>query len=199
MLDDMWRFPRITNWACLVRNLLQNLGFGDVWMYQGVGDDKQFLSIFKIRLKDVFIQEWHARLLSSTRARFYVHLANNFGYKTYLNDITIAKFRFSVTRLRCSSHRLQVEVGRWHKPLKIPFNERTCMLCDVLEDEFHFIFECPLYGDLRSCYLSQYFLRKQSMYKLLVLLESSQKKVIRNLGMYLYKAFKLRNEVFYRV
>ena len=36
-----------------------------------------------------------------------------------------------------------------NKPNKIPRNERKCKLCNSLEDEFHFIIECPLYHDYR--------------------------------------------------
>jgi len=34
-----------------------------------------------------------------------------------------------------SSHRVNVETGRWQKPTAIPFNERTCTLCVKLYDE----------------------------------------------------------------
>ena len=55
----------------LVRDLLSRLGFMDVWVYQGVGDIKIFMEVFKQRIKDVFIQDWHSRLENSTRTRFY--------------------------------------------------------------------------------------------------------------------------------
>ena len=34
----------------------------------------------------------------------------------------------------------------------IPEEERLCTLCDmgVVEDEYHFVFYCPLYSDLRT-------------------------------------------------
>jgi hypothetical protein len=31
-----------------------------------------------------------------------------------------------------------------------------CALCDVVEDEMHFLFSCKLYDDLRAKYLSKY-------------------------------------------
>ena len=49
-----------------------------------------------------------------------------------------------------SAHRLAVEVGRWHTPTKIPYNERKCQVCNTLEDEFNSLLECPLYNDLRQ-------------------------------------------------
>ena len=61
----------------------------------------------------------------------------------------------SITRIhiffRVSAHRLEVETGRWHKPVAVPFNERKCRTClNCLEDEFHFLLECPLYHELRK-------------------------------------------------
>ena len=43
----------------------------------------------------------------------------------------------SLCRLRVSSHRLEIEMGRWAKPNK-KLNNRKCRSYDVLEDEFHF-------------------------------------------------------------
>lgn len=55
-----------------------------------------------------------------------------------LNNITVKKFRKSLTRLRLSSHRLKIETGRWHKPISIPVDQRKCENCNELEDEYHF-------------------------------------------------------------
>ena len=57
------------------------------------------------------------------------------------------RFRTSLSKLRLSSHRLEEETGRWAKPNKIPYEHRKCKICDTLEDEFHFVFECALYVD----------------------------------------------------
>ena len=39
-------------------------------------------------------------------------------------------------------------MGRWAKPNKILYDNRKCRVCDVLEDEFHFVIICSLYKDL---------------------------------------------------
>ena len=58
----------------------------------------------------------------------------------YLDVITIRKFRTAMTKLRVSSHRLEVETGRLSRPVSKPFDERKCHICNKLEDEFHFFF-----------------------------------------------------------
>ena len=95
-------------------------------------------------MRDVFTQDWHSRLENSTRARCFLTLAD-FKYREYLDVLNIMKYRKSLSRLRLSSHRLEVKVCRWAKPNKIPYQNRKCKVCNVLEDEFHFLVECPLF------------------------------------------------------
>ena len=54
-----------------------------------------------------------------------------------------------MTKLRIASHRLELETGRWSRHNAISFEERKCKICNQLEDEFHFLFECPIYSNLR--------------------------------------------------
>ena len=46
MLRDMELKPNAVNWASLVKHLLMSLGFYEVWLAQGVGDYKAFISVF---------------------------------------------------------------------------------------------------------------------------------------------------------
>ena len=50
------------NWAYNVRQLLCSNGFGDIWRAQGAFDSNGFCNAFKVRLWDVFKQEWSCRL-----------------------------------------------------------------------------------------------------------------------------------------
>ena len=120
MLDDIASNPDVKNWASMVKHTLSNLGFYNVWASQGVGNVKNFLTIFKQRLRDNFIQNWEERLHASSKADFYKEIAS-FGFQTYL-------------------------AGRWSKPHSTPRNERLCRLCNKLEDEFHLLAECTLYN-----------------------------------------------------
>ncbi len=163
-----------------------------------MGNTKHFLSIFKQRSHDNYIQDWNTRLSDSSRALFYRNIAS-FEYQQYLDCTSVRKFRVYITKLRVSSHRLEVESGRWHKPASIPYNERKCKICNVLEDEYHLMFICPIYKDLRQMYIPKYFRNRSSMFKLIELFQSDRASYIRNLGIFIYKAFELRNEILYQV
>ena len=65
-------------------------------------------------------------------------------YSSFLNDY----YRFIITRWRLSNHDLRIETGRYTKPMT-PRENRTCVLCNVIEDEYHVIFSCPLYNSIR--------------------------------------------------
>ena len=169
MLNDLESQQyQIRNWAFYVKQILERLGFGEVWYNQGVGNKNQFLSILKQRVKDNFTQVWYSELNTSTRASTYV-LCSNFEFKMYLDNILTTKYRYALTRLRTSSHRLEIETGRWTKPHSTPRSERKCHICQVLEDEFHFILECPLYEDLRAKYIKKYIYIKKSVFGCVIL------------------------------
>jgi len=64
--------------------------------------------------------------------------------------LNILQFRYSMTKLRVSSHRLSIESGRWSKPNPITLSERNCLFSNLLEDEYHFVLEWNLYNALRK-------------------------------------------------
>ena len=155
-----------------------------------------FLRIFKERLTDNFVQGWDDEVHNSSRANTY-KLISNFSFKEYLDFVTVQKFRYAFTRLRVASHRLEIETGRWHKPNRTPIEERKCLFCNCLEDEFHFVLECQLYQDLRNEYIKKYFWKRPNIPKFIELLQSENKKTIKNLSVYIHKSFKKRNEFLY--
>jgi hypothetical protein len=192
MLEDML-MSNNKNWAMLVKLLLQNLGFAEVWINQGVGNEQLFLVQLKQRLRDVFVQNWRNRLCEFTRADLY----DSFEYKLYLDVVTVGKFRVSLARLRTSSHHLHIESGRWHKPIATPRANRKCQFCDDIEDEYHFVLICPIYKELRKAFIPHYYYNKANMFKFVELLTTDNINTIRKYCMFIHKSFLLRNEVMY--
>jgi len=135
-----------------IKNTLQSLGLNNAWIFQTVGNNKLFLELVKRRVDDQYIQKLYEDINSSSRAKTYKLFAN-LKFQPYLDILTITKYRKATSRLKMSSHRLQVESGRWHKPASIPISERKCTICNKLEDEYHFMFECSLYTELRNKYI----------------------------------------------
>ena len=69
---------------------------------------------------------------------------NDFLYNSMINDSK----RMIITRWRLSSHKLFIETGRYKIP-KIERNMRNCLLCNVVEDEYHALFVCIAHNRLR--------------------------------------------------
>ena len=184
--------PNVKNWCSRLRDMLGNLGFYEVWLFQDVGNSKCFLSLVKQRLKDQFLQNWNERISNMSRNYLYTHISC-FQFQTYLDILMIDKFRISFTKLRVSSHRLFVEAGRWEKPNSIPLNERLCRNCNILEDEFHFVCECTLYNDLRHTYIPEYYRCRPNMVKFIELLSCENNIILKNLSTFIFKAFQVRN------
>jgi hypothetical protein len=99
------------NWAGLVRHLLCNLGFAEVWLNQGVPHLNSFMQLCKQRLFDQFIQEWHTSLNSSPEAYLYNHLKKEFSMSKYMFNINVSKYQIAYCKFVCKNHRLAVMTG----------------------------------------------------------------------------------------
>ena len=56
-----------------------------------------------------------------------------------------------IAQIRLSSHDLEIERGRRTRPKPTPACERYCRQCTTkVEDEIHFVIECPMYDDIRN-------------------------------------------------
>ena len=83
---------------------------------------------------------------------------------------------------------IHIKTGSWTRP-KIPFEERKCNECNLLENEYHLVLECKKYDNLRKQYISKYFYQQPSMYKFIKLMNCTKKKVLNNLAKFVFKAF----------
>ena len=81
MLRDIDSNARIINWVFLVRDLLYRLGFNDVWLFQGVGDDKVFFSIVKQRLHDQFFAKGGMKNWKSLHGLYSIGILQILNFK----------------------------------------------------------------------------------------------------------------------
>jgi hypothetical protein len=181
------------SWTKSVKDVLYMYGYGDVWLNQGVGDVDIFIESFKLRIKDTFTQNWHSRLEESPRAIFYRLYKIDFSPSLYLDHIYNKSYRIALSRLITSSHNLRVETGRWQHNPPLPRERRLCFFCrNKLEDEYHFVMECPLYNELRKQLIPGYYIRRPSMFKFLNLLQTENKKLLNAVAKFVFKSFITR-------
>ena len=84
------------------------------------------------------------------KLRTYALFKSSFAIENYVLNQRKAKRR-QFTKLRISSHHLDVETGRYTRPIT-PRHLRICKNCNLEEigDEFHFLLKCPKFQQQRQ-------------------------------------------------
>ena len=103
-LDEVGRKAFISK----IRHLLCIYGFNDVWESQGIANDKIFLDLFKQRIKDCCVQEWHNAIEPSGKLDVYSNIKETVEQATYLGVLRERKCISIVVKFRCSNHTLEL-------------------------------------------------------------------------------------------
>ena len=139
---------------------------------------KWFTQAFKQKLKDQYMQSWHALVDKSSSSVNYRTFKVTFEMNNYFSYLSNTKCK-TLTAFRTRNHRLPVEVGRWSG---IPLNERLCWLCKAeVGDEFHYLLKCTHFKDIRPKYIKPYFTKNPNVLKFNNLMNSTNKEIIRKL------------------
>ena len=174
-----------TCWATYIKNTLLSMGFGYAWLQQGVGCEKTFISLFKQRMSDMYLQEWNGSIASKAIFQNYRTFKTVFESESYFNFVDKKCFRDCLVKLRLGV----LPIGASCFRRSFGRNQNIlCKLCNVLEDENHFVFDCPLYVNARSKYIN---VRCHSYVNLL---RNGSTFDIRRLSVYLFVALKIRLE-----
>ena len=127
-------------------------------------ESRKFIKDFKLFWKFYLENEWYDQVNNKTGAtgqgnklRFYSKFKKSLKLEKYLVSIPNPQDRYNLAKIRISAHKLEIEMGRHKrktiqengitKRVHIPEKERLCQNCDLacVEDEIHFLFQCPLY------------------------------------------------------
>jgi hypothetical protein len=148
----------------------------------------------KKKVKSKFKEKmWCDKELEEKRKlRYYKDVINpNLEDQNYLSVLPSVKKKISIAKIRTNSHELHSETGHWSIP-KMPWDERVCHLCDTkkVEDENHFLLDCPAYTHIRSHFQNIYHttnlpnILTQQKYgdlgKLLLMLFEHKNKILKN-------------------
>ena len=175
------------NWVNLVKELLQRLGFGYVWLNGGVQNDRCFTNQLKQRLKDWSLQEWNSINRTSDRYIWYSTFKTSFGLENYLNCLDIKKFRDTLIRFRFGINDLAVN-RRYESTEDV-----KCPFCTCRDDEIHLLFECHTYDFLRHKYLYGNDTVVNAKRSCCYWLNSTDYRRTRAIAMFVFYALRLRN------
>ena len=137
------------NFTSGLYNLLSHLGLSGIWDNVGGKNVHASLGVIKKGLKIDFLKFWNAEIFNPEHSRYlyYSKVKSSFQMENYINLINDPTLRTHMAKLRTSTHSLLIEKGRH---LGLPRDKRLCQMCDVIEDEEHFLFDCAKHSTLRS-------------------------------------------------
>ena len=175
-----------------VKQLLDNLGISFLW--NNINVTKLQVSTVIQRIKDSYLQTWFSVVRNSSKLETYRLLKINFGMEKYLVKLDNFKLRKSMSRFRCSAHKLAIEIGR-HR--NIDQKNRVCIFCSSsqVENEYHFMLICPAYTELRNKLIPRYYRTWPTITKFTLLLQSDNAKILLNLSKFLCQAAEKREEL----
>ena len=137
------------NFMKYISSKLNKIGMTNIWneqMIQGkdFSKDRKLIASIKTRLKDISSQTMISTLTTNQGKLTFLSLSkNNHYFESYLN-INNFEHRRAIAKIRTSSHKLEVETGRWRG---VSRDQRICKNCTLnkVEDENHFLFECGMH------------------------------------------------------
>ena len=119
--------------------------------------------------------------------------------KTYLKMNNDRHLKFIMTRFQLVIsdifvHHYNDTIGFIFCLFFVTDNDLICPLCRVAQEtELHAVLCCPVLRTLRAQFILSKFYKYPSLFRLSLLLLSTNENIVRNLSVYLYNAFKLRS------
>ena len=131
-------------WSYNIRHALCDIGCNDIFDLVTPCD----IDFAENALSDLDSSEWDIRRYKSDKLRYYNLHKFDKSTEEYIR-LNVPRYHRSIlAQFRCGILPLEIEVGRYRNA---ELTDRICQLCSTaIEDEVHFLCECPLYSDYRS-------------------------------------------------
>ncbi len=139
-----------SNWCKTIQILHSSFN-----LHNRLPQSKEYPGVVKKKIPSDFTTYWKSRISDPSiekKLGLYSKIKHKFAIEPYMN--LPFRDRQIISKMVGSSHKLQIETGRHHD---VPREERLCKLCDLkkVEDEEHFISECPAYSKTRLEYFGE--------------------------------------------
>ena len=174
-----------------IKLILHEYGFANYWNTEYVGNVEQFKKqIFQV-MTDKDKQNLRAALPKSSMYNIYVNFKENCSLEPYLIKIINYRYRKALSKFRLRSNKLNVVTGCYKN---IVLAERICKCCDLhqVEDEYHVLFHCTLYKDLRRNHFPMLEYGVKNLFQFYQIMTKSQ--YVYQLSKFVYYAMSRRKE-----
>ena len=161
-----------------------------------------FLQTFREIRHNRYAQNWLSTIRNnekSTKLCTYRLIKNDYRIEPHLLYVENKKHQRALTRLRVSSHKLHIELGRHVRP-PIPPTDRLCQFCNSreIDDEVHFLITCEFHGENRNSLLADIShlccldWNSSPQNKFECIMKSKNKSVLAAVAKFVYNGFKKR-------
>ena len=146
--------PSMKNWCSLTCRWMREAGLGEVWTRRDASGD---MIGWKETVKNAVMEQesavWRSAVLGKPKLEpVYAHVKKILEYEDYLDHPDVEGRRI-LLGMRSGTNGLRVDTGRWEfvvvlgKKTRLPRSLRVCQVCfDGVEDEMHFVLDCPGYA-----------------------------------------------------
>ena len=150
-------------WIHFIKHILISVGRPDLLNKEVIENPKSIKNQISKTLSDLYVQEWHNKVTSSSKGKNYTLFKQDLNFENYQIKLN-RKHCSSLLKFRLSNHRLPVETGRWENT---PLEDRKCTLCSKhdIGYEFHYLFVCDHFISDRKKYLSLYLYKSPNIIK----------------------------------
>ena len=129
---------------------------------------------------------------TSERFGFHEMFSSTHFVKKYLSINIDKHLRFILSRFRFGISEIRVHATRYRN---ISHTDLLCPLCkESIEDEFHFVLICPVLNEIRKTFIPGKYYSRPCRFRLSLLMSSENENIVRNVAMYLFKAFQMKEQ-----
>ena len=156
-------------WLSNVYDIIYNkLGQQHMWNNQGSKMNRKYRLTAQKNLLYIFHFQWanalkrpphsdtNSKKKEGNKLRTYNQFKSAFKFEPYLDHIAAFHDRRNICRFRTSAHHLQIERGRYTRPVT-PIEKRLCKVCNEIEDEKHLLLKCKTFNIDRNIMFDNLF------------------------------------------
>ena len=162
----------IFSWSSEIKTILDSCAMPDIYSNNTVFPLKCTIKNVKEALKRKQQTILQMDCTSKPKLRTFITFKDFSILPSYITKPLSFQQRKSIAKLRLGSLEIRLETGRYNRP-RLEEYQRTCLVCadmnehtvnnyidkivssQSIEDEFHFLFICHLYKNLRDIWMSK--------------------------------------------
>lgn len=192
------------NWCTYIKDILMEVDMNETWERQCITNIQ--INIIKNKLHEQFTKKTMNDILNTDKfpkLRTYKLFKTDFRLENHLLTLENRGHQIALSKFRISSHNLRIETGRYETNPSLEPHDRLCIFCDNLavEDEFHFLLECPQYmverlSLIRVCQVHiENFENLEHRDKFIEIVKNKKPTVIAALAKYIYSSMLKRSKL----